>query len=485
MENNGKEFWEEYKQKLIATNDKWNYLDTLIYRFKKPENVPINIWLDKLNENPNYWEEYIESRFGVNNIIEYVEIDKSKNTIEVNIEDKLKDLKAHWKFLLYNLQSNHRQIWLMLLDSEPVLVSENIIHIEISDYSEKKIKAELGLDLADFEDESGKIISEILQKKYFTNYVGEPYKIRFKVQSKAKGFYWEELVANPQIPFPFKSDKNEATWEFTKKGIDKTLMLFESKIDRLQKRFDNVKQMKQEGTSNDTEQWITTPYEILKKLLDNKSEEIQDLPKEVFRKETPKSLRCKWGKRRKFLESKYCTNKPRIYDVFCDKHIEENDLVSQEVRERLIQTDIQSNPDINEDLIRMRYSYPSNEVVEFRKKLNFLSLSYYLGLYPELITREKQRLERWNLISNFYDALKPVYEKYYYLKFGRPTISMSQKLRIMKKTDFKCAICKAELTEKEPHIDHIIPLIKGGGNAESNLQALCWQCNLKKGSKIL
>jgi len=485
MNNNDEEFWEEYKQKLIYTNDKWNYLDTLIYRFKKPENVPIKIWLDKLDENPNYWEEYIESRFGNRNIIDYVEIDKSINKLEVNIDEELKDIKAHWRFILQNLQSNHKQIWLMLLDSVPVLVSKNSIHIEISNYSEKQIKEELGLDIEGFEVKSTPVIKEILQKKHIKNAVGEPYEIRFKVQSNAKGFSWEELVANPQIPFPFKSDKNESTWEFTKKGFDGTFMLFESKIDRLQKKLDNVKKMKQEGTNNDTEQWITSPYEILKKLLDNKAEEIQDLPKEIFRKETPKPIYCKWTKKRKFLENKHCNTKPRIYDVFCDKHIEENDLISQEVRERLIQRDIQSNPDIDLELIHMRYAYPSNEVVELRKKLNSLSINYYLDLYPELITREKLRFERWHLLSDFYDALKPVYEKYHYLKFGRPTISMSQKLRIMKKTDFKCAICKAELTEKEPHIDHIIPLIKGGGNAESNLQALCWQCNLKKGTKIL
>jgi 5-methylcytosine-specific restriction endonuclease McrA len=117
--------------------------------------------------------------------------------------------------------------------------------------------------------------------------------------------------------------------------------------------------------------------------------------------------------------------------------------------------------------------------------MNILVTDYYLYLYPKIIAREYLRIERWKIINDFFDALKPLYEKYHYLKFGRATIGMSQKLRIMKKTDFKCAICKADLTEKEPHIDHIIPLIKGGGNAESNLQALCWQCNLKKGTKIL
>jgi hypothetical protein len=133
----------------------------------------------------------------------------------------------------------------------------------------------------------------------------------------------------------------------------------------------------------------------------------------------------------------------------------------------------------------MKFSYPTTEIIELRKRINTLSTNYYLYLYPKLIERENLRVERWKLQNIFFDALKPLYEKYYYSKFGRPAISMSQKLRIMKKTDFKCAICKADLTEKEPHIDHIIPLSKGGGNSEANLQALCWQCNLSKGAKIL
>lgn len=49
-----------------------------------------------------------------------------------------------------------------------------------------------------------------------------------------------------------------------------------------------------------------------------------------------------------------------------------------------------------------------------------------------------------------------------------------------------CAHCDAPVTadgETPYHVDHVMPLAKGGGNGPENLQILCKSCNLKKGSK--
>lgn len=44
----------------------------------------------------------------------------------------------------------------------------------------------------------------------------------------------------------------------------------------------------------------------------------------------------------------------------------------------------------------------------------------------------------------------------------------------------KCACCKIDLKQEKPHMDHIIPIAKGGMNVDRNIQLLCYKCNLSK-----
>lgn len=46
-----------------------------------------------------------------------------------------------------------------------------------------------------------------------------------------------------------------------------------------------------------------------------------------------------------------------------------------------------------------------------------------------------------------------------------------------------CASCLKVRGALKYHVDHVIPLSRGGSNDKSNLQLLCPTCNLKKGSK--
>lgn len=55
--------------------------------------------------------------------------------------------------------------------------------------------------------------------------------------------------------------------------------------------------------------------------------------------------------------------------------------------------------------------------------------------------------------------------------------------RIYHEQSGKCVYCKIDLNNKF-HLDHIIPLSKGGSNWATNLQCLCAPCNLHKHAKL-
>lgn len=65
---------------------------------------------------------------------------------------------------------------------------------------------------------------------------------------------------------------------------------------------------------------------------------------------------------------------------------------------------------------------------------------------------------------------------------GRHTTGDIEAILVRQK--FKCAECGVSVKKRENrHVDHIVPLSKGGTNWPSNLQILCPPCNLKKAAK--
>ena len=80
------------------------------------------------------------------------------------------------------------------------------------------------------------------------------------------------------------------------------------------------------------------------------------------------------------------------------------------------------------------------------------------------------------------------------MRNGREYIEKSTRYKILKRQNFKCAICGKKLKyninsnfgEEVAHIDHIHPVSKEDGTylgRLNNLQALCPGCNISKGNK--
>ncbi len=57
------------------------------------------------------------------------------------------------------------------------------------------------------------------------------------------------------------------------------------------------------------------------------------------------------------------------------------------------------------------------------------------------------------------------------------------KYELLKKHPY-CFGCETELTAKTATLDHIIPISKGGTNADGNLQLACESCNRKKADSL-
>ena len=65
---------------------------------------------------------------------------------------------------------------------------------------------------------------------------------------------------------------------------------------------------------------------------------------------------------------------------------------------------------------------------------------------------------------------------------GRPWERIRQ--RVLQRDDYLCVEClKAGRVELAREVDHIVPLHKGGIDAESNLQSLCFACHQTKSER--
>ena len=55
---------------------------------------------------------------------------------------------------------------------------------------------------------------------------------------------------------------------------------------------------------------------------------------------------------------------------------------------------------------------------------------------------------------------------------------------VMKRDGFRCVLCGRDASDGvKLHVDHIVPIAKGGKTIKSNLRTLCEDCNIGKKDK--
>lgn len=76
--------------------------------------------------------------------------------------------------------------------------------------------------------------------------------------------------------------------------------------------------------------------------------------------------------------------------------------------------------------------------------------------------------------------------KYIQNNFQRKRVNLRSSLRfkILHRDNYTCQACGVTAGDgAKLHIDHILPVSKGGTNEESNLRVLCSECNIGRGNR--
>ncbi len=64
-------------------------------------------------------------------------------------------------------------------------------------------------------------------------------------------------------------------------------------------------------------------------------------------------------------------------------------------------------------------------------------------------------------------------------------INKKRRFQVLERDGFRCRYCGANGTAEQLHVDHILPVSRGGSDDLDNLVASCHACNLGKGAHLL
>jgi 5-methylcytosine-specific restriction endonuclease McrA len=129
-----------------------------------------------------------------------------------------------------------------------------------------------------------------------------------------------------------------------------------------------------------------------------------------------------------------------------------------------------ANPKASSDRCRRRRAEKATEV-GMRKR------EYYLANQQAIRTRSSE----WKT-KNPIDACAHSHARRARKLAAPGTYTRQDVVALLTLQKHACVGCGVRLKSKY-HVDHIVPLVKGGTNDRKNIQILCAPCNLSKGSK--
>lgn len=166
---------------------------------------------------------------------------------------------------------------------------------------------------------------------------------------------------------------------------------------------------------------------------------------------------------------KYCNDYYGLVNYYANTVPDNLNLDKEEYKllESKIVEEKMLHPPINiRYIIRAEYTSPQGR--SYHKKdmvLNYEQLQVYIS---EMHKHEKEK-------QNFVDTRAQ----------ERAKMTPSLRYDVLKRDGYKCQICGATASDGvKLHVDHIIPIAKGGKTEMSNLQTLCDMCNFGKRDKM-
>ena len=177
---------------------------------------------------------------------------------------------------------------------------------------------------------------------------------------------------------------------------------------------------------------------------------------------------------KKVLQEKGLDLSPRPHApnrVFSNKELfDEMERIWQKVGQRPSRTEWEiSEPKIAYNTYKKRFGGWTNACLKF--------IEYKTGndiLSDDFVLPDKS--EKKILVDNSVE----------YKKENSRSVALSVRLDVLNRDKFRCVFCgKSPATDVGTilHIDHIIPFSKGGKSDLTNLQTLCFECNLGKSDR--
>ena len=115
------------------------------------------------------------------------------------------------------------------------------------------------------------------------------------------------------------------------------------------------------------------------------------------------------------------------------------------------------------------------------KQQNYVKTAYKIPTFESIMAVS------WPWLINRHARLEEIgFEatlKEYHNRNQRKLMTKALRKEIMKRDNYTCQICGKYMPDEVGlHIDHIVPIAKGGKTVPSNLQVLCSKCNGAKGT---